>query len=63
MITFVLIFGSIVLLGGLANNGVNMPQLPGWLAAALPAVFALVSVGGFALSFAVSLGIYDRKEF
>lgn len=63
MITFVLIFGSIVLLGGLANNGVNMPQLPGWLAAALPAVFALVSMGGFALSFAVSLGIYDRKEF
>lgn len=63
MITFVLIFGSIVLLGGLANNGVNMPQLPGWLAAALPPVFALVSMGGFALSFAVSLGIYDRKEF
>ena len=45
------------------NNGVNMPRLPSWLAAALPVVFALVSVGGFALSFAVSLGIYNRKEF
>ena len=62
MITFVLIFGSIVLLGGLANNGVNMPQLPGWLVTALPLLFAFVSVGGFILSFAVSLGIYQRKE-
>lgn len=63
MITFVLIFGGVVLLGGLARNGVNMPQLPGWLVTALPVVFGLVSIGGFALSFAVSLGIYARKEF
>ena len=63
MITFVIIFGGAILLGGMMNNGVNMPQLPGWLAAALPVVFALVSVGSFALSFAVSLGIYARKEF
>lgn len=63
MITFVLIFGGAILLGGLANNGVNMPQIPGWLATALPVVFGLLSIGGFALSFAVSLGIYDRKEF
>ena len=63
MITFVIIFGMAILLGGRMNNGVNIPRLPGWLTAALPAVFALVSVGGFALSFAVSLGIYDRKEF
>jgi len=63
MITFVVIFGSVVLLGGLANNGANMPQLPGWLVTALPVVFGLASVGGFVLSFAVSLGIYNRKEF
>lgn len=63
MITFVILFGGAILLGGLANNGVNMPQLPGWLVTALPVVFGLASVGGFALSFAVSLGIYDRKEF
>lgn len=63
MITFVLIFGSIVLLGGLANKGMELPQLPDWMVSALPVVFGLVSVGGFAVSFAVSLGIYDRKEF
>lgn len=63
MITFVVIFGSIVLLGGLASNGANMPHLPDWLVTALPVVFGLISVGGFALSFAVSLGIYNRKEF
>lgn len=63
MLTFVIIFGSIVLMGGLANNGVNMPRLPGWLVTALPILFGLVSAGGFALSFAVSLGVYNRKEF
>ena len=41
MITFVIIFGGAILLGGMMNNGVNMPQLPGWLAAALPVVFGL----------------------
>ena len=63
MITFVVIFGGVILLGGLANKGMELPQLPGWLVTALPVVFGLVSVGGFAVSFAVSLGIYDRKEF
>lgn len=63
MITFVVIFGSIVLLGGLASNGASIPHLPDWLVTALPVVFGLISVGGFALSFAVSLGIYNRKEF
>ena len=63
MITFVVIFGSVVLLGGLANNGANMPHLPDWLVTTLPVVFGLISVGGFVLSFAVSLGIYNRKEF
>lgn len=63
MITFVIIFGGAILLGGLMNNGAAMPQLPDWLVTALPAVFGLISVGGFALSFAISLGIYNRKEF
>lgn len=63
MITFVVIFGGVILLGGLANKGMELPQLPDWMVSALPVVFGLVSVGGFAVSFAVSLGIYDRKEF
>ena len=63
MITFVVIFGGAILLGGLANNGAALPQIPGWLVTALPVVFGLVSLGAFALSFAVALGIYNRKEF
>ena len=63
MVTFVAIFGGFALLGGLASHGVRLPQFPGWLTAALPVAFALTSAAAYLISFAISLGIYQRKEF
>lgn len=63
MVTFVVIFGGAILLGGLANNGVNLPRLPGWLLTALPVLLGLLAIGGYLISYFVAQGIYARKEF
>ncbi len=63
MITFVVIFGGAVLLGGMAKDQFALPQPPEWLLAALPVLCGLVAVIGFFISYCVSQGIYAKKEF
>lgn len=63
ILTFVILFGSIVLLGGLMNRGGALPQLPQWLGTALPGLFVLLAVGGYLVSYFIAQGIYQRKEF
>ena len=60
---FLLVFGSVALLGLAMDNGFVLPALPAWLAAALPGLLAIVSVGGFALSYCISQAVYAKKEF
>lgn len=64
IIIFVSVFGGAMLITQLAKNmgpggGVAFPA---WLSAALPVVLALVAVGGFVISYFISLGIYGKKE-
>ena len=63
MVLFVSIFGGSVLVGGLASRGVALPQPPDWLLLSGPVLLAALSVAAYLISFAVSLGIYERKEF
>lgn len=63
MCLFLIVFGSIVLLGGAVSNGFVLPAPAPWLTAALPGLLALVSVGSFVLSYFISCGIYEKKEF
>ena len=63
MALFLLVFGGIALLGLAMDNGFVLPALPAWLAAALPGLLAIVSVGGFALSYCISQAVYAKKEF
>ena len=63
MALFLLVFGSVALLGLAMDNGFVLPTLPAWLAAALPGLLAIVSVGGFALSYCISQAVYAKKEF
>ncbi|WP_297199391.1 ABC-2 transporter permease [uncultured Flavonifractor sp.] len=63
VIFFAVLFGSMVLLGGAASHNLSLLQPPAWLLAALPVLFALVSIGGFAISYCISQSIYAKKEF
>lgn len=63
MVLFVVIFGGAVLLGNADQWGVQLPVLSDRLVQAMPVLFGIVSVGGFVVSYFISLGIYDRKEF
>ena len=60
--TIYLFFGGF-LLGLAMDNGFVLPPLPAWLAAALPGLLAIVSAGGFALSYCISQAVYAKKEF
>lgn len=60
---FLVVFGGIVLLGGAASHGLPLPVPAPWLIRALPGLLALAAVGGFLLSYFISLGIYEKKEF
>ena len=62
MILFVAVFGSIMAVGVVAEKGMAIPAPPAWLAAALPGALALLAVGGFAVSYFISRGIYEKKE-
>ena len=62
MITFVLIFGGSILLGGLIQRSA-FPPLPAWLTAALPLLLALAAIVSFFASYCISQGIYRKKEF
>lgn len=63
LITFFVVFGSILLLSGLMQSGITLPKLPHNLVQALPGLFGILAIGAFVVSYFISLGIYDRKEF
>lgn len=63
MITFVVIFGGAVLLGGLAKNQITLPQPPEWLLTAVPVLLGLLAIGGYLISYFIAQGIYAKKEF
>ena len=63
MITFVVIFGGAVLLGGLAKDQITLPQPPAWLLTALPVLLGLLAIGSYLISYFIAQGIYAQKEF
>ena len=63
MITFVVIFGGAVLLGGLAKNQITLPTPPAWLLTALPVLLGLLAIGGYLISYFIAQEIYAKKEF
>lgn len=63
MIFFAAVFGGIVLLGGAVSHNLSLPRPSAWLISALPVLFALVSIGGFFISYCISQSIYAKKEF
>ena len=63
MITFVVIFGGAILLGGGLSSGAPLPTVPEWVLTALPVLLVILAAGGYGVSYAVAQGIYARKEF
>lgn len=61
MVLFVAVFGGCIALGSLLENA-SLPPLPAWLLTALPGLLGLAGVGGFAVSYFISRGIYEKKE-
>ena len=63
MALFLVVFGGFALVGLAAGNGFNLPAPPAWLIAALPGLLAILSVGGFVLSYFIAQAVYAKKEF
>lgn len=63
MALFLLVFAGFALLGLAADRGLALPAPPAWVLAALPGLLALLSIGGFVLSYCIAQAIYARKEF
>lgn len=63
MTVFVVIFGGALLLENLWDNGMVLPEIPAGLVQALPVLFCSLAVDAFVVSYFISLGIYNRKEF
>lgn len=63
MITFVVIFGGAILLGGGLSSGAPLPTVPEWVLTALPVLLVILAAGGYGVSYAVAQRIYARKEF
>lgn len=63
MALFLLVFAGFALLGLAADRGLALPAPPTWVLAALPGLLALLSIGGFVLSYCIAQAIYARKEF
>ena len=63
MTVFVVIFGGALLLENLWDKGMVLPEIPAGLVQAFPVLFCMLTVGAFVVSYFISLGIYDRKEF
>lgn len=62
LIIFAAIFGGIAVLSQVFKSGGALPVIPAWLLSALPVVLALVAVGGFLISYFISVGIFENKE-
>lgn len=63
MITFVAIFGGVMLLGSLSKSQIVLPPPPAWLLTALPVLCGLLAMGSYLISYFIAQGIYAKKEF
>ena len=45
------------------NSGFAFPAPPAWVVAAIPGLLAILSVGGFVLSYFIAQAVYAKKEF
>lgn len=63
MTVFVVIFGGAMIVGNLDHWGITPPTISQDFLQALPVLVGVVTIGAFVISFFISLGIYNRKEF
>ena len=63
MALFLVVFGGFALVGLAAGNGFTLPAPPAWVIAAIPGLLAILSVGGFVLSYFIAQAVYAKKEF
>lgn len=63
MLVFGVVFGGMALLALLEENGITLPHIPEAVIVLLPWLLAAATVALFAGSYALSLGIYRKKEF
>lgn len=62
LLIFASVFGGMALLAYLVEGGFTFPTIPAQVLVLLPALLVVVTVAGLAVSYAVSLGIYGKKE-
>ena len=63
MALFLVVFGGTALAGLAVDSGFAFPAPPAWVVAALPGLLAILSVGGFVLSYFIAQAVYAKKEF
>lgn len=63
MALFLVVFGGFALVGLAAGNGFTLPAPPAWVVAAIPGLLAILSAGGFVLSYFIAQAVYAKKEF
>ena len=61
ILIFVAVFGSIMLIGQLAEtmDGIVIPE---WFFLALPGLMVLLTIGGYIISYFIARGIFEKKE-
>ena len=61
ILIFVAVFGSIMLIGQLAEtmDGIVIPE---WFFLALPGLLVLLNIGGYIISYFIARGIFEKKE-
>ena len=63
MALFLVVFGGTALAGLAVDSGFAFPAPPAWVVAAIPGLLAILSVGGFVLSYFIAQAVYAKKEF
>ena len=63
MALFLVVFGGTALAGLAVDSGFAFPAPPAWVVTAIPGLLAILSVGGFVLSYFIAQAVYAKKEF
>lgn len=61
ILIFVAVFGSIMLIGQLAET-MDGIVIPAWFFLALPGLLVLLAIGGYVISYFIACGIFEKKE-
>ena len=62
LLVFAVVFGGMALLAFLVEGGFTMPTIPPTVVTLIPLGLVVVTVAALGVSYAVSLGIYKKKE-